>query len=65
MAINKPDSPDFVSLKRFDYSIKKALERYPDGLPSHLIAQALGIKEEEIEELYQQAVLKLREILKV
>ncbi len=56
---------DFVYLKRFDYSIKKALERYPDGVPEHLIAQALGLEKEDVDELYQEVIEKLREIMKV
>lgn len=57
--------PDFIALKRFDYSLAKALDRYPDGLPSPLIAQALDITEAQVEEHYQNVVKKLRETLDV
>lgn len=57
--------PDFVNLKRFDYSLEKVLERYPEGAPPRLIAQALLMTEEEVEELYQQTVVRLREVMKV
>lgn len=55
--------PDYIALKRFDYSINKLVERYPDGAPPKLIAQALLITEEEVEEIYQGIVLKLREAM--
>jgi hypothetical protein len=57
--------PDFVALKRFDYSLAKVLERYPEGVPPHLVAQALLMTEEEVETSYQEVVRKLRVIMKV
>lgn len=57
--------PNFVNVKRFDYSLNKVLDRYPDGVPNKVIAQALMMQEEEIEEIYQRIVLKLRSALKV
>lgn len=57
--------PDFINLKRFEYSLEKVLERYPEGAPPRLIAQALLMTEEEVEELYQRTVLKLRDVMKV
>lgn len=51
---------DYILLKRFDYSLEKLLRRYPDGAPDEVIAQALGIKPEEVEEIYQNLVLKIR-----
>lgn len=53
--------PDFVNLKRYGYSLERVLDRYPDGAPDRLIAQALCMSEEEVEELYEEIVLKLRE----
>lgn len=52
--------PDFVNLKRFDFSINKLLERYPDGAPVKLIAQGLMTTEEEVEETFRQIVAKLQ-----
>lgn len=57
--------PDFIALKRFDFSLVKLLERYPDGAPDKVIAAALLISEPEVEELYQQAVAQLRIIMGV
>jgi DNA-binding NarL/FixJ family response regulator len=56
---------DFIDLKRFDYSIRKALERYPDGLPDKLIAQGLCVSEATLEQHYQAIVIKLRKKMKV
>jgi len=57
--------PDFVNLKRFDYSLAKLLERYPEGCPDRVIAHALLVSEEEVEELYDIAVERLRELMGV
>ena len=56
---------DFVNLKRFNYSLEKLLERYPEGCPNRVIAHALDIAEDEVEELYQMAVCKLRVLMGV
>lgn len=56
---------DFIYSKRFDFSIDKLLERYPDGAPSKVIAQVLLITEEEVESLTQGAIESLRKKMKV
>lgn len=56
---------DYVHIKRFDFSLKKVIDRYPDGAPNKVVAQALMISEEEAEELYQKVVEKLRKSMKV
>lgn len=56
---------DFVNLKRFNFSLKKLLERYPEGCPNRIIAHALALVENEVEDLYQQAVNRLRELMGV
>lgn len=53
--------PDFVNLKRYGYSLERVMDRYPDGVPDRLVAQALCMSEEEVEEFYEEVVLKLRE----
>lgn len=55
--------PDFIALKRFGYSLAVLVERHPEGVPDKMIAQALGIAEEEIEPLYERAVLNLRALV--
>lgn len=57
--------PDFIALKRFGFSLDKLSKRYPDGAPTHIIAAALLLSEEEIEIMYQEIVSKLRTRMKV
>ncbi len=55
------NDPDFVALKRFDYSLTKLLQRYPEGVPNNkLIAQALMITEDDVDKLYNDVVELLR-----
>lgn len=51
---------DWIAVKRFDFSLRKLLDRYPDGVPNRVIAQALQMSEENIEEMYQKLLVKLR-----
>jgi hypothetical protein len=55
--------PDFILIRRFDYSLKRLVERYPEGAPDRIIAQALGIEEHEVQEIYRGIVLKLKSLL--
>ncbi len=57
--------PDFIYNKRFDFSLEKCLDRYPDGAPTKLIAQSLLMTEEDVEETTQRIVAKLQVIMKV
>lgn len=57
--------PDYISSKRFDYSLEKLLERYPDGCPDRVIASVLLIEEQEVEQYYVRIVEKLRRMMKV
>lgn len=59
------EDPDFVNIKRFGHSLSKLLERYPDGAPTKVIAQAMLMTEQEVEEMYLKVVAKLRTALKV
>lgn len=59
------EEPDYIHSKRFDYSLKKLLERYPDGAPSKVIAQALLITEDELQELEEQIIVKIRQDLRI
>jgi len=56
---------DFVFVKRFGYSLNKLLERYPDGAPNRVIAQALLTTEEDVETQYDRIIRKLRRKMKV
>lgn len=57
------EDPDYIDIKRFDFSLKKLLERYPDGCPNRIIAKALDISEEEVEAKYEEIVQKLRTLI--
>jgi hypothetical protein len=41
------------------------LERYPNGVPDRIIAQALLISETEVEEMYQKIIVKLKDKMKI
>lgn len=55
--------PDFVYLKRLDYSLARVLERFPDGAPDRTIASALMMTPEDVERIYQDIVKRLAEKL--
>lgn len=52
--------PDFIALKRFDFSLKELEKRYPDGCPDHIIAAALNLTEEEVQTHHNRIVQELR-----
>ena len=56
---------DFIYSKRFDFSLKKLLERYPEGAPTKLIAQVLLMEESEVEELVEESISSIRKKMKV
>jgi|WetSurMetagenome_2_1015567.scaffolds.fasta_scaffold1018889_2 hypothetical protein len=51
---------DFVAIKRYNNSLTKLLERYPNGCPEHIVAQALEITDKEVEENYQRIIACIR-----
>ena len=53
-------NPDYICLKRYGNSVERLLKRYPEGCPSHIIADALSMTEDEVEQKYQQIVLDLK-----
>jgi hypothetical protein len=54
---------DFILSKRFRYSLKYLLSRYPEGAPDEVIGQALGCSAQEVEAAYQGIVKKLQSVL--
>lgn len=56
---------DFIAIKRFEFSLEKLMDRYPDGVPDRIIAQALALSEEEVELIFQRTLAKMRQALKV
>jgi len=55
--------PDFILLKRFEYSLERALKKYPEGLDEKLVAQALGKSSSWVSRRYKAIVEKLRAIV--
>lgn len=53
--------PDFVYFPSLDNSLRRVIEAHPDGLSIDKIAKALMMSEEKVEELYSEALGKLRE----
>lgn len=54
---------DFINCPKYRNSIKHTINKFPDGIENHLIAKYLMISEEEVEENYQEAIKKLREMV--
>ena len=51
---------DYIDCPKAQNSISKLLEKYPDGVSDEIIAKALNISEEEVEEIYQSAIEKIK-----
>lgn len=56
---------DFINVKRYDFSLKKLLESYPDGVPEELICRALDMTSKEVHDTYLRCVVKLKNAMKV
>jgi hypothetical protein len=59
------NEPDFIFLKRFDYSLAKLIEKHPGGVSDRVVAAALMITEDDAQDIYENIILKLRDILKI
>lgn len=57
--------PDYICMRRFGFSLKRLVERYPEGAPDSVIAQALNITEDEVARRYQNIVQVLRSSVRV
>jgi hypothetical protein len=56
---------DYICLKRFEFSLARLLERYPEGCPDRIVAQALLMTEDQVREMYENVVVKLRQLMNV
>lgn len=57
--------PDFILAGRFDFSLRKMLDkRITGGISNRTIAHALGIPESEVETRFDEIILKLKRIVK-
>lgn len=57
--------PDFIAIKRYGYSLERLEKRFPEGCENRIIANALQITEEEVDDLYNKSILTIREKLKI
>jgi hypothetical protein len=57
------DDHDFILLKRFDYSLKALLDKHSEGVPDHVIAQALGKTTVWVTKRYAAIVKRLQELV--
>ena len=57
--------PTFIAIKRFSYDLDTLAAKYPDGAPDHIIASALLVAEEDVEQIWQNAVTNLKRLLGV
>jgi hypothetical protein len=59
------EDEDFVHYPKFENSLKKVLNKNPDGLEDGKIADILCIDKEEVESIYQSAIKKIRQKLNI
>ena len=59
------EEEDFCYCPRLGNSIYKLIDKNPDGVSDERIAKVLLIKEEEVAELFESAIKKLREKLQL
>jgi hypothetical protein len=57
--------PDFIFLKRFDYSLASLVQKHPGGVSNRVVAAALMVTEDDVDDIYENIILKLREIMKI
>lgn len=51
---------DYINSKRYKYSLNAFLRANERGVPENVIAQLLCMKTEEVEEMYNKIIEKLR-----
>lgn len=59
------NDPDFIFSKKFDFSLDKMLERYPDGISNKMIARSLLLTEQDVSEILESIIQKFRNQLKI
>ncbi|MDD5650812.1 MAG: hypothetical protein PHF86_10430 [Candidatus Nanoarchaeia archaeon] len=56
---------DFIYCPRLGNSIKNLLKVHPEGIDNERIAKVMLMTEEEVEEVFQNAVKKIQSFLKM
>lgn len=59
------EDEDYVHCPKMDNSLKKVINKNPDGLDDQKIADLLCIDVKEVEKLYQSAIKKIRKKLNI
>ena len=54
---------DYIESPKYSNSLKKLLERYPEGTPISTVCKVLVLKSDEVEKIYKRAIMKLRNLL--
>ena len=52
--------PDFINYPKFGNSLKKALESNPNGIKDEIIQKMLLMTQEDIDNTYESAIMKLK-----
>lgn len=51
---------DFILSKRYNDSLRLILKDNPNGIPDRVICRILKISQEELEKIYNRAILSMR-----
>jgi hypothetical protein len=57
--------PNYVHAPSLGNDLETVLNKHPEGCTDRVIASLLQVEVEEVEDLYQEIVLKLRQEMKV
>lgn len=57
--------PDFIYCPRLGNSLRIFLEKYPEGVEDSKIAKILLVDEEDVEAIFQSAIVKIRKSMGV
>jgi len=56
--------PDFINSKKYRYSLDRYLKNNPTS-PDNIIAHLLCMSEEDVKKVFEGAVVKIRQFMKV
>ena len=59
------EDEDYIDYPKFKNSVKKLIEKYPDGVSDETIAKVLLMSEEEVNEIYLSSIEKIKDKLEV
>lgn len=56
--------PDYINSKKYRYSLDRYLKNNPTS-PDNIIAHLLCMSEDEVKEVFEEAVIKIRQFMKI